>query len=82
MAVHFSICFGDGIRQLAGRSLMAELEHKENKNRVRRGEIFDPAQAFALARPAFRGEVDLAWVKCVGDVEAPGSSVFLMADVS
>ena len=42
-AASFSICFGVGIRQLAGRSLMAYLEHIKNKCRVRRmeqGRIF------------------------------------------
>jgi hypothetical protein len=34
-AASFSICFGVGIRQLAGRSFMTESEHKENKSRVR-----------------------------------------------
>lgn len=37
VAVHFSICFWDGMRQLAGRSLMAQLEHNKNK-RARGGE--------------------------------------------
>lgn len=33
-AARFSICFGVGIRQLAGRSVMPELEHNKNKCRV------------------------------------------------
>jgi hypothetical protein len=35
-AASFSICFGVGMRQLAGRSVMGELEHIKNKCRVRR----------------------------------------------
>ena len=31
----FSICFGVGMRQLADRSVISELEHKTNKSRVR-----------------------------------------------
>jgi hypothetical protein len=31
----FSICFGVGMRQLAGRSVISRLEHKENECRVR-----------------------------------------------
>lgn len=36
-AANFSICFGVGMRQLAGRSVMPELEHNKNKCRVRQG---------------------------------------------
>ena len=34
-AASFSICFGVGMRQLAGRSVICELEHNKNKCRVR-----------------------------------------------
>jgi hypothetical protein len=33
-AASFSICLGVGMRQLAGRSVILELEHKENESRV------------------------------------------------
>ena len=36
-AASFSICLGVGMRQLAGRSVIPELEHKENKCRVSLG---------------------------------------------
>ena len=54
-AASFSICFGVGMRQLAGRSVISELEHKENISRVRPNveiEKIDPVGRVAVSEPS------------------------------
>src|ERR1700710_725406 len=53
--VSFSICLGVGMRQLAGRSVILELEHKENKCRVSLGLVTrknDPVGKPIVSEPA------------------------------